>query len=161
MASSLANGAPTLAKSGQQLSDNIGLFLFSFFLGFLLSPTFHYYPMSMAYVHGKYPSPKEFRALVFSKRYIMASLWGWLLVLIPVVGLAATPFYSHYVFTTDDQPSDIIRDSLSKSVENPLFIGKTILYGLIAWFGCGVGQIITIPLSYIQLYNEAVHEKLF
>jgi len=161
MASSLANGAPTLAKSGRQLSDNMGLFLFSFFLGFLLSPAFHYYPMSMAYVHGKYPSLKEFRALVFTRRYIMASLWRWLLVLIPIVGLAAIPFYSHYVFTTDDRPSDMIRDSLSKLFEHPLFIGKTILYGFVAWFGCGVGQIIAIPLSYIQLYNEAVHEKLF
>ncbi|MYI87892.1 MAG: hypothetical protein F4074_04785 [Synechococcus sp. SB0672_bin_10] len=95
VASSLANGVPTLAKSGQQFSDN---------LGFLLSPAFHYYPMSMAYVHGQYPSPKEFRALALTRRYVMASLWGWLQVLIPVVGLAAIPFYSHYVFTTDDQP---------------------------------------------------------
>ena len=161
MASSLSNGAPTLAKSWQQFSDNLGLFLFSFFLGFLLSPAFHYYPMSMAYVHGKYPSPKEFRALVFTRRYIMASLWGWLMALIPIVGLAAIPFYSHYVFTTDDQPLDMIKDSLSKLLENPLFIGKTILYGFVAWFGCGTGLVITIPLSYIQLYNEAVHEKLF
>ncbi len=161
MASSLSNGAPTLGKSWQQFSDNLGLFLFSFFLSFLLSPAFHYYPMSMAYVHGKYPSPKEFRALVFTKRYIMTSLWGWLMALIPIVGLAAIPFYSHYVFTTDDQPLDMIKDSLSKLLENPLFIGKTILYGFVAWFGCGVGLVITIPLSYIQLYNEAVHEKLF
>ena len=88
--------------------------------------------MSIAYVHGKYPSLKEFRALALTRRYVMASLWGWLLVLIPVVGLAAIPFYSHYVFTTDDQSWDMIKDSLSKLFENPLFIGKTVLYGLIA-----------------------------
>jgi len=75
--------------------------------------------------------------------------------------LAATPFYSHYIFTTDDKPLDMIKSSLNKLFENPLFIEKTILYGFIAWFGCGVGQIVTILLSYIQLYNEAVYEKLF
>ena len=165
MPNSLPPGQPTATKTVTQLTDNLGLFLFSHFAGYLLSPVFWFYPLSMAYVHGKYPSIKDFKALVFTNRFIKCSLVGWLLSLIPILGFASLPFYSHYVFTKDDEPFDLIRESMSESLEDPSFIIKSTIAAIVSCFGiflCFVGQIITIPLACIFIYGEMLNitEKL-
>lgn len=100
MPNSLPSGKSTASKTVIQFTDNLGLFLFSVLVSSLLSPAFLFYPMAMAYVHGKYPSVKDFQALVFTGRYIKGALVGWLLTLIPIVRYFCFTFlfsfYFHY-----------------------------------------------------------------
>ena len=173
MASALSNGVPTLRKSWTQYNDNLALLLYSFFCSSLLSPLFLYYPITVAFVKGRYPSIKEFEKFVWKKRYVLASLLFYPMWLIGylagglgiLIMTAAAPIFSYYIVTTEEPIVDCLKKSLLKILTEREIIFTAIAFsiaaiivGLVAC--CGIGFIVTFPLATIHFYNVIIHKKL-
>jgi len=173
MASALSKGSPTLRKSWTQFNDNLALFLYSFFCSILLSPFFQYYPITVAFAKGHYPSIKEFEKFIWKKRYVLASLLFypiWLLGyltggIVTLIMTAAAPIFSYYIITTEESIIDCLKKSLLKILTEReiiftamAFSIAAIIVGLVAC--CGIGLIATFPLATIHFYNVIIHKKL-
>ena len=178
--SRIPEGKPTLSKAWQQFNDNLGLFLYAWFFSLFLGAPFMQYPLTAAYVQGRYPSVKEFEGLVWKARTIKAALLFTVLwyLFIPIIILTTgiglilpllfgplVPVFSHYVMTTDDKIMDCLKKSVLKTLKERELIFSHIAFTIAAFLVgtiacCGLGCIVTIPLAAIHFYNVVIHKKL-
>jgi len=145
-------------------------------VGLMISMLFHAVP-AMYYDSGEIITPEQaFSHLLRDPlRYLLATLIftvsmgiGFLLCLLPGIAIGfVMPVYINRIFLTEQTIPDAMASAFQAVYRSPQswgFVGLQILVGLLVVLSavctCGVGLLVTVPISCFFIQNAAYHKGI-